>query len=161
MVDAAVSNTVDGNIMRVRVPPPAPICFPLLGTIEFMEGSQPIVCVRCDIPLLFAGIRALALWPELGPDSDIVPTSSDMFPFEYCVCPKCGHMEFFAPGVGDRSANPSVPDFAKPPMGLQLMSQAVAGEGGRLEETWMCECGDCNFLRYDRCLSCDRPRPEV
>ncbi len=118
-----------------------------------MEGVQPVSCVRCNVPLVSDGWRSFQVWSDEHPF-----LSLEMLRLEYYVCPTCGHVEFFAPGVGDRSANPRLPASAPLSEAIPPMSPAVAVEGGGMEETWMCSCGECNFVRYDKCLGCGRPR---
>jgi hypothetical protein len=124
-----------------------------------MSAAQPVLCVRCAVPLLSAGIRAFRVWPDEGVTvgSEIGNWANTRL--EHMMCPKCGHVEFFVPGVGaDRSANEPVPDYAAPSAALPLIGNTIATDDGTLEETWMCSCGECNFLSYDNCLACNQPR---
>ena len=63
--------------------------------------NDPIVCMRCDLPLEFVGTRDFhegTRWGVLGELGELFVNKQS---FDVFVCPRCGRVELFIDGIGE------------------------------------------------------------
>lgn len=92
-----------------------------------------------------------------GPAVGIDPVIQCLLRLELVVCPACGHVEFFVPGVR-AGAQPSDVQDPAPPQEVVADRAAVLNDQGLMEETWVCSCGEVNFVSDEKCLGCGEAR---
>ena len=58
-------------------------------------------CLRCHAPLEFRGKHQIHTGEiKLGPVKTVSPAFVSGMPVAIYLCPQCGHIELFAPGIG-------------------------------------------------------------
>lgn len=64
---------------------------------EITKGSREIECLRCNIPLVFAGDYKFHEGAKIGFFGNIFEAFVNQAKFDLYVCPKCEKVEFFMP----------------------------------------------------------------
>lgn len=69
-----------------------------------VERSNPrsINCLRCHQPLKYVGAREFHEGPGGGLFSDLMELFMNKERFDVYVCQRCGQVEFFVDGIGER-----------------------------------------------------------
>ena len=68
-----------------------------------MTEPEPLACLRCAGPLSFQGLREFHEGTRVGALGDFFELFQNREALAVFVCPACGHVEFFSPGVGESS----------------------------------------------------------
>ena len=79
--------------------------------------SEPVKCLRCNVPLEFVGARFIQYWHNLRSLEEAFNYNEDT---DLLRCPTCGHLEYFARGFGEdmRQANVQASDAPENPRGF-------------------------------------------
>ena len=70
------------------------------------QGTNSIKCLRCSTGLGFAGTRRFHEGEKWGALGNFAEAFVNRESFDVYVCPRCGHIEFFAEGVGEELRPP-------------------------------------------------------
>lgn len=65
--------------------------------LTLQERTREVDCLRCKIPLIFAGRFDFHEGARLGVLGNIFELFVNKEKFDLHICPKCGKVEFFAP----------------------------------------------------------------
>lgn len=65
--------------------------------LTLKEGNREVDCLRCKIPLIFAGRYDFHEGPRLGMLGNILELFVNKERFDLYICAKCGKVEFFIP----------------------------------------------------------------
>ncbi|TKG94034.1 hypothetical protein EYV94_14865 [Puteibacter caeruleilacunae] len=64
---------------------------------EPQQGSRKIDCLRCHIPMQYAGNYKFHEGTRVGVMGSIFEAFQNRESFDLYLCPKCGKVEFFSP----------------------------------------------------------------
>lgn len=73
-----------------------------VGDSELPSQRGDLTCVRCDRDLDYLGARSFHEGARLGVFGNLFELFVNREAFDLYVCSECGHVEFFAQGLGDR-----------------------------------------------------------
>jgi len=123
--------------------------------MEASEGNaskNTIQCLRCHCKTQFVGTQhfheGTRIFDAMGGIFELLKNREH---FDVYICPRCGHVEFFAEGIGDE-----VRDREQP------LEESVSDEQGFSEEfreAWRCTtCGETVPSNFDVCWKCQSQR---
>jgi Zn finger protein HypA/HybF involved in hydrogenase expression len=66
---------------------------------DFNEKQKEINCLRCNIPMIFSGNFKFHEGARTGVLGNLFEIFVNREKFDLYLCPKCGKVEFFTPGI--------------------------------------------------------------
>jgi ribosomal protein S27AE len=64
---------------------------------DLAKGSREMDCIRCKIPMIFAGQYKFHEGARIGVLGNIFELLVNREKFDLYICPKCGKVEFYTP----------------------------------------------------------------